>query len=559
MEVCSDFGADAIKKTHRSRLEIANKIVNIKDVLQKTNNKAAAAREASVPRSTARYWLSREGKTGLSPAVEDFFESPEGMVFLHQLITSAQFTITQLGAGGVDILGKFLQLSQLDKFVASSHGTLCKQVADMERLINEFGSAEGARLALQMPHKKISVCQDETFHPEICLVAIEPVSNFILLEEYSDKRDAESWSMAMNNGIKDLPVEIIQSTSDEGTGLIKHIEQMLGAHHSPDLFHVQQDITRATSAAINAKIKQADKNYSINQKTREKLTDKYDGARQNGHLSSELMSKLIYAEIDEDTAKTRLDELKKHQTDIQESKKALGQTYHPYDLETGQAQTVEEISAKLEANFLIIQSAAENADLSDNSLNLLKKAHRVFSGLISTITFFWTVVTQQIASLGLSPEMDSLMKEILIPGFYLQIASKKAKTSKERQRIAKLSKELLAKLEMIEGWCCLTPSIREQLKAIAKDCANIFQRSSSCVEGRNGYLSLRHHSSHQLKKRKLGALTVIHNYFIQRPDETTAAERFFDSKPRNLFEYLLNSLDISARPAQKRRGQKMVA
>ena len=60
------------------------------------------------------------------------------------------------------MLAKFLQLSQLDKFVASSHGTLYKQVAEIEQLINQFGSDEGLKLALEMPQKKISICQDET-------------------------------------------------------------------------------------------------------------------------------------------------------------------------------------------------------------------------------------------------------------------------------------------------------------------------------------------------------------------------------------------------------------
>jgi hypothetical protein len=30
--------------------------------------------------------------------------------------------------------------------------------------------------------RTITVCEDETFHPEICLMGLEPVSNFILLE-----------------------------------------------------------------------------------------------------------------------------------------------------------------------------------------------------------------------------------------------------------------------------------------------------------------------------------------------------------------------------------------
>lgn len=71
-----------------------------------------------------------------------------------------------------------------------------------------------------------------------------------------------------------LGVEIIQSTSDEGTGLIKYVEKELGAQHSPDLFHVQQELTRGTSAPIAAKVKQAEKAYDTNIKIQERLEKK---------------------------------------------------------------------------------------------------------------------------------------------------------------------------------------------------------------------------------------------------------------------------------------------
>src|SRR3989344_5920377 len=61
----------------------------------------------------------------------------------------------------------------------------------------------------------------------------------------------------------------------------------------------------------------------------------------------------------------------------------------------------------------------------------------------------------------------------------------------------------------------------------ARQCAAVFQRSSSCVEGRNGVLSLKHHALHRLNANKSQALTVLHNFFTSRRDGTTAAERFF--------------------------------
>ena len=90
-----------------------------------------------------------------------------------------------------------------------------------------------------------------------------------------------------------------------------------------------------------------------------------------------------------------------------------------------------------------------------------------------------------------------------------------------------------------------------ELEKAAIECAQIFQRSSSCVEGRNAQLALRHQGIHRLNDRQLRAYTVIHNYYIKRQNGTTAAERFFNAKPNNLFEYLLNHVDYPVRPRRR--------
>jgi len=71
------------------------------------------------------------------------------------------------------------------------------------------------------------------------------------------------------------------------------------------------------------------------------------------------------------------------------------------------------------------------------------------------------------------------------------------------------------------------------------------------VEGRNAQLSLRHHGMHRLSDQKLKALTVIHNYYLRRPDGTTAAERFYENKPNDIFEWLLKNMALPARPRSK--------
>lgn len=85
--------------------------------------------------------------------------------------------MTLLGASSVRHICQFLELTGLDQFIGASYGSQQKVSAQMEEAVIKFGEQETARLTKGMETKEITVCQDETFHPETCLVAIEPVSN----------------------------------------------------------------------------------------------------------------------------------------------------------------------------------------------------------------------------------------------------------------------------------------------------------------------------------------------------------------------------------------------
>src|SRR4030095_1261496 len=103
----------------------------------------------------------------------------------------------------------------------------------------------------------------------------------------------------------------------------------------------------------------------------------------------------------------------------------------------------------------------------------------------------------------------------------------------------------------------LSPEAQDHLHDEAKRLAAVFQRSSSNVEGRNGYMSLR---SHQLRgldlPRKRECFTAMHNFFLTRPDGTTAAERFFGQKPRSMFAAILGTVNVPPAPlSSPRRAQ----
>ena len=175
--------------------------------------------------------------------------------------------------------------------------------------------------------------------------------------------------------------------------------------------------------------------------------------------------------------------------------------------------------------------------------------------MVDTLTLFWLSVNAYLKQqLGLSDAVKEIIHDHLIPIYYITEAAKKASDADSRKKLTNMRLALVEKFNDEPIWQSLKYSEREQYQKHALHCARLFQRSSSCVEGRNGQLSLKHHSLSRMSNRKLKSLTVVHNYFIKRTDGTTAAERFFEDKPKDLFEYLVNHLDYPAIPAKRRKA-----
>ena len=77
----------------------------------------------------------------------------------------------------------------------------------------------------------------------------------------------------------------------------------------------------------------------------------------------------------------------------------------------------------------------------------------------------------------------------------------KALTAAQRELLRARAEEVLERARSPDGiWGTLNEAERIDLQTKARDCAALFQRSSSCVEGHNGQLSLRHHGLHRLTR-----------------------------------------------------------
>ncbi len=220
------------------RFERADLLEQYRELRTQGVSERQAAKELKVPRTTLQAWRIWHDTLDICPEVAQFFQSGPGLAFLHRLVMAFHLVAVEVGACGMRLACLFLKLTGLDRFVAASYGAQQQVNRQVEEAIVDYRHTETARLATDMPHKAITVTQDETFTGGLCLVTMDPDSNFIILEQLAQARDQTTWDDLMAPALAQLNCEVIQSTSDEAPGLLAYVAHYLEAHHSPDLFHV---------------------------------------------------------------------------------------------------------------------------------------------------------------------------------------------------------------------------------------------------------------------------------------------------------------------------------
>jgi Family of unknown function (DUF6399)/helix-turn-helix, Psq domain len=536
------------------RLERAARFDQYRALQAQGLSQRQAANKLDVPRSTLQAWQTYQASLDESPAVVAFFQSLPGLAFLHRLVLGIPVVCTEVGACGIRLVCLLLQLTGLDRFVAASYGTQHQVNRQVEEAIVAYRHEESARLAKDMPPKAITLAKDETFTGGLCLVAIEPKSNYILLEQAAPGRDQDTWPALMEQALAGLNCQVIQSTSDEAPGLLAYVAHHLGAHHSPDLFHVQHELVKAVSGPMAAKQRAAAKAATEAQERFEQGQRHVQGvgdAPQKRGPGRPPKAAASLEHLAQEVQATRLEHqrLSAQREQVAQSIRTIGQVYPVVDLERGVRRNGQLIAADIHAQMDTIRRVAQHEGLSQTCLDRIDKAERVVPKMQATIEFVSGYVRQQVRQLDLTPLGSYAMHAHLMPSFYLERVAQ-TRTVSAGEPLRELAERLRTPLfEPGGAFAELSEAQQNQLNQQAKELAEVFQRSSSNVEGRNGYLSLRNHQLRGLDRpRKRACLTTVHNFFLTRADGTTAAERFFGQRPRSLFAAILASVALPPAP-----------
>ena len=203
---------------------------------------------------------------------------------------------------------------------------------------------------------------------------------------------------------------------------------------------------------------------------------------------------------------------------------------------------LEAIETLLEANGLPMKK------------DTLDKVRKQLAGISALVDFWWQTVHQDLAQMAMTPKWTQWADELLLPLMYWQEQLRRTRCPGQKAQIALV---LQAVEEAFERHPCtrkLTAEVLAGWKAWAGEHARAFQRASSAVEGRNGYLSQMQHNHRGLPLRRYQVWTVLHNFDCRAADGTTPASRFFRRSFPDLFESVLSQIDELPMPRQRRQA-----
>lgn len=491
-----------------------------------------------VPRTTLRDKLSAHENCPLPGVLKNAFVSPEGEAFLKRFAIVLHVEVRNMCACGLRVIENILRSTGLSVLLGASLGCQWSYGRDVDEGIVAFGDVQRERMLSLLKDKEITLACDENFHEGPCLIAMEPASNFIVVEELCSSRSVDEWKKAMEPVLAHLGVKVTQVTSDSGTSILALAESVLSAHHSPDLFHILYDFKRSFAPAMRIVKRSIERDLSQCERelaSLDRMQSRWDallpqergrGRAPNFEKRKQEQENLFITHTDS------MVQFQRCEKRVNDALKSLSQSYHPVCLTTGKRTGKSTFDLILQKVLEDIRYVINELSLAPFAQEALEKFERMTAKMSSTLENIELRWRSRARAAFADRKTSFVLESLLAPAAYLERLAQKTNDLKAHA-LKSVAKDLRCKAHV-----SLSKHECAALEPLAVTMANDFQRSSSMVEGRNGQLSLRHHAFHELPPLKRQVLTIMHNYVQQREDGTTASERFSGVKPDELIEWL---------------------
>ena len=517
--------------------------------LDRGDDQRSAAQAAGLPRSTL--WDLDHAAESVPASRDALVRSKEGWSFVQNVIDAALFVFHVSGGVGLPTFRRFLELAGLDTFVASSYGAMHQRAAAMTDKVIALGDAERSRLGKEMTApKEVILGLDETFFPpRTCLVAADLLSGFLLFEVFAASRDRAAWMGAWEKGTQGLSLNVPQAVADGAKGIRAFLEGDLNAHRGPDLFHILNDLGKAFAVHLARQERAAKgrkegvlKMYIDLQEFAERRENETRRGRPIDFKAKGYEARGLIASVSKEVLVAE-----RRREEFRSLLNALSDAYLPVAIGDGKSKSAADLQTELDSLFAKLRALGEKADLGAHHLPYLEKAHRCLPSMVDTLAFFNAHVTNALAQAGTDARSSRVLETLLLPMALLSTRARLASSADERARLRGLAQELRAQALHELNLVAATQEFVD-LETLARTIGLAWQRSTSSIEGRNGYLSQKHHDLRGINDRKLACLTHLHNFYARRSDGTTAARRFFGRDHLDLARETIASMGNLKRP-----------
>lgn len=468
-----------------------------------------------------------------------WWETAVGYQWLVRLVIAVVYHFGIKQGVGAESLSAFFKAIHLDTHVGSSATALRQLKHRVEAAIVEYGSTQ-AEDCQPTEGQGVWLGADETFFGLPTLVLMELASGFIFTEVETKERTYSTWKAQLPPGWESAGWTCHSLVSDEARALIKLATTGLGTVSVADLFHSLRNLGRPLGRALGSQFAQLDKQ-----------------ARQ-------LLHRLSQASTDEaqtalqaqyDAVVHQQQRVINDQQRYRQTRQAITLSVHPFELETGQWQLATDLSTRLSALLPTLNALATDYG-GAAAVAAVAAFERQIPALAQGVHAWWQWVTQALSAQTQDPELQNWVLTVLLPWLYWLQQANKTRTPNLKLRYQQAASDAFNAVMAAE----ITLSLQQEellcwMQWGRRMCAN-YQRTSSAVEGRNGYLAQRHHVSRGFSPQALAVLTILHNFDLKRSDGTTAAQRLFGHPFPDLFESVLSTFTELPMPRQSSSSQQ---
>ena len=477
----------------------------------------------------------------------ELWESSAGQQWLRLLVLATIFIFALQGGIGCERLSQFFHLLRLQRHIGVSPTALRSLRTRMESAIIDYQQQQHKVIENISSQVEVCAAADETFFDQVILVMLDLPSGYIFVEEITDNCQYETWQSRVSQTLTSLGLKVKYLVSDRAKAIVKLALNDLGTDckqataDSPnafglpcasisDLFHVLYDLNRSIGFelnCLNTRLEKQVKRALLNQ-SKPEIIQELEIKKQILQKSQVIYNHCCYS---------------------------ITTCLHPFDINQNTIQTTDLVKLNLESIQATLQNIYTTHKLQDPR-NGIRKLKNQIPSLSAIVDLWWFWVDQCLADNQHEANVILWVKEYLLPAVYWQQHASRTKNPNLRNDYNAAYIKALAFLEQHPVTIDLSELDREQWWNWAIWMVSKFQRSSSAVEGRNGYLSQVHHNRRGLSTKRLQVSTVIHNFSLKRNDGTTAAERLFGQQFPDLFEYLVKNIGELPQPRKSRNLSK---